>query len=440
MKLERLWGPHLVDLFASPERHHLPRFVFPSLEPHPVDFEDTSSPLPTSDTHHSQLAISTLVPASPTVSRVATNATTSPNPGRKQSRATYLDEEQGMDSSSLESSVKQIRLSESALGIINPSGSASKPQHYIQTTFIDWCAVQNIDPFTPSVSTVLNFLAENKSLKKWKTSTTLTYASVVLQLFSTYDQQSIRQSDEYVKFCKNLKANTILPLKSWDFDIKPTLEHVLSLGPNDYLPPDLLTAKTAWLLSMVGFLRPSDAERIDLNQCSVSQCLILKLVVVILKEKCSGTRITKAITIHPHQNALLCPVLAYQSYRLQIANSETLTPHPIFPGIISNALFWRINQASVAIGHERISKHIQSIMQFVSRPPGAPIPKVLALGSTLATQSGITVDDIIVQGNWSSKELFEQFYRISVTTSSDFTKVLTLNSQQRSQSSKCNIM
>ncbi|KAI9255539.1 hypothetical protein BY458DRAFT_442220 [Sporodiniella umbellata] len=69
-----------------------------------------------------------------------------------------------------------------------------------------------------------------------------------------------------------------------------------------------------------------------------------------------------------------------------------------------------------------------------------PLPKARALGATLAAQSGISVDDIVVQGNWSSKNLFEQFYRIFVTTSTDFTKVLALNSQQKSDSSKCNVM
>ncbi|KAI9246759.1 hypothetical protein BY458DRAFT_446618, partial [Sporodiniella umbellata] len=68
----------------------------------------------------------------------------------------------------------------------------------------------------------------------------------------------------------------------------------------------------------------------------------------------------------------------------------------------------------------------------ISIPVGFHETKKRALGPTLAAQSGISVDDIVVQGNWSSKDLFEQFYRISVATSTDFTKVLTLNSQQRS--------
>jgi hypothetical protein len=340
----------------------------------------------------------------------------------------------------MEPALKRLRLSESATAIINSSRLVSKHNRYKQTAFINWCQLRDIDPLTPSVPTMLNFLADNRSCKKWKTSTTLNYASVILQLYSNSEQQVIRKSTEYIQFSKGLKSKTVLPLKSWDYDITPALNHLVSLGSNDLLPLEILTAKTAWLLSMVGFLRPSDAERIDLNQCSVSGTNILRLVIVAPKEKRSNSRITKAITIHPHSNQLLCPVLAYTAYRARIANIAALTPHPIFPEITINALFRHVKNRSVALGHERISKHIQSIMQFVTRPAGTPPPKARTLGSTLAAQAGISVDDIVVQGNWSSKDLFEQFYRISVTTATDFTKVITLDTQQRSLSSKCNIM
>ncbi|KAI9247337.1 hypothetical protein BY458DRAFT_527195, partial [Sporodiniella umbellata] len=200
-----------------------------------------------------------------------------------------------------------------------------------------------------------------------------------------------------------------------------------------------LTTKTIWLLSMVGFLRPSDAQRIDLNQCTISISGILPLVLLAPKEKRSGSRITKAITIHSHENSLLCPVKAFQAYKNRVAHENAMVPHPVFPDIKINALFRKINKYLEAMGRERISKHVQLIMRKVTRQPGTPIPKARALGATLAAQSGISVDDIVVQGNWSSKDLFEQFYRISITTSTDFTKVLTLNSQQRSDSSKCNV-
>ncbi|KAG1170988.1 hypothetical protein G6F46_000873 [Rhizopus delemar] len=71
------------------------------------------------------------------------------------------------------------------------------------------------------------------------------------------------------------------------------------------------------------------------------------------------------------------------------------------------------------------------MLGYDSRPSGAPLPKARDLEATLAAQAGVAVDDIVVHGNWSSKALFEQFYRISVLTNSNFT-ITTLDAQQRS--------
>ncbi|KAI7889038.1 uncharacterized protein EV154DRAFT_424641 [Mucor mucedo] len=78
-------------------------------------------------------------------------------------------------------------------------------------------------------------------------------------------------------------------------------------------------------------------------------------------------------------------------------------------------------------------------MTYVTCPSDTSPRRARALASTLAALSEISVDDIVVHGNWSSKDLFGQFYRVSVNTSTDFTR-LTLDTQQRSDSSKCNIM
>ncbi|ORE08684.1 hypothetical protein BCV72DRAFT_288505 [Rhizopus microsporus var. microsporus] len=50
---------------------------------------------------------------------------------------------------------------------------------------------------------------------------------------------------------------------------------------------------------MVGFLRPSDLARVDLNKCSISEDRDLHLRVVAPKETRQESRITKTITIRP---------------------------------------------------------------------------------------------------------------------------------------------
>ncbi|KAI9468524.1 MAG: hypothetical protein EXX96DRAFT_492759, partial [Benjaminiella poitrasii] len=240
------------------------------------------------------------------------------------------------------------------------------------------------------------------------------------------------------QFFRAVRARTILPIQHWTYDVQPALDFLASLGPTDFLPPEHLTIKTAWLLAMLGFLRPSDLERVDLSQCELTEG-VLRLVVMAPKERRRRLRITKVVNIHPHSDPLLCPVLAYRTYCTKIAYTAVRKPHPTAPDIIINPLFRSLNDYLIPIGSERISKHIHTVMQHVSRPVGAPFPKARALGSTLAAASGVPVDDIVTHGNWSSRTMFEHFYRISSTTQLNITNH-TLNSQPKAQDSKCNIM
>ncbi|ORE02995.1 hypothetical protein BCV72DRAFT_189113, partial [Rhizopus microsporus var. microsporus] len=228
-------------------------------------------------------------------------------------------------------------------------------------------------------------------------------------------------SETYVTFLKALKAKTILPPRHWSYDVAPAISYIVSLDSTNDLSGDLLAAKTAWLLAMVGFLRPSDLARVDMDKCSISEDKVLHLCVVAPKETRQGLRITKTITIHPHPDPLLCPVTAYSVYVSRIASVTCYVAHPAFPSISIHCLFRSLADHSQPIGPERISKHIHRIMTHVGKPNDAPVPKVRALGATLAAQAGIAVDGIVVHGNWSSKAIFEQFCRISSMTSNNLT-------------------
>ena len=89
----------------------------------------------------------------------------------------------------------------------------------------------------------------------------------------------------------------------------------MDLGPNHSMALLDLTTKLCWLIGVCGFMRPSDIERINLDEsvCTTfSDKVILK--VVSPKEKRLGQRIQKEIIIRQHDDPLLCPVTASQSY------------------------------------------------------------------------------------------------------------------------------
>ncbi|ORE09660.1 hypothetical protein BCV72DRAFT_201198 [Rhizopus microsporus var. microsporus] len=75
----------------------------------------------------------------------------------------------------------------------------------------------------------------------------------------------------------------------------------------------------------------------------------------------------------------------------------------------------------------------------VGRSAQAPVPKARGLAATLAAQAGVSVDNIVAHGSWSSRDIFEHYYRLSSATSTNFS-VSTLDQQPRSRLTKCNVM
>lgn len=180
---------------------------------------------------------------------------------------------------------------------------------------------------------------------------------------------------------------------------------------------------------MVDFLQPSDPARVDLDQSSVSDKQLVRLVVDSPEEKRHGVHITKTVSIHPHHDTLLCPVKAFLMYQDCIASAACHTPYPVIPTHTVNCLFRSLRNNTEPIGPERISKHLQQIIQYVKRPDNVPLPKARAPGATLAAQGSVSVEDIVVQGNWSSKDISEQFYRISTSTAIILLCLLWINNQ-----------
>ncbi|CAO3619349.1 unnamed protein product [Mucor hiemalis] len=178
---------------------------------------------------------------------------------------------------------------------------------------------------------------------------------------------------------------------------------------------------------------------VDIDKTTHTAGNILHLVVVGPKEKRRGQSIWRSVAIHPHEHALLCPVQLYNNYCARVASTPCRVPHPTLRNTTTNALVIAITNPSLALSPERISKHVQDVMRYVERTPSsAPIPKACALGATLAALNGLSMDQIVAHGNWSSRTIFEDLYRILVASNTNFT-TSTLDMPQSSLLS-CNMV
>ncbi|OMJ18478.1 hypothetical protein AYI70_g5333 [Smittium culicis] len=111
-------------------------------------------------------------------------------------------------------------------------------------------------------------------------------------------------------FTKTLDDASIVSFVRPVLDIAPVLDTFKEWGPTSDLTVKRLTAKLCRLLSVTGFLRPSDIHRIDDKRSHVTLG-VLHLVIVAPKVKRAGRPIEKPCQIAPHTDPILCPVLAY---------------------------------------------------------------------------------------------------------------------------------
>ncbi|KAH8551160.1 hypothetical protein BGW37DRAFT_557641 [Umbelopsis sp. PMI_123] len=70
---------------------------------------------------------------------------------------------------------------------------------------------------------------------------------------------------------------------------------------------------------------------------------------------------------------------------------------------------------------QRISNHINSIMTLLSDNNPKGRLRARALSSTRALLAGASPDSIVYQGNWSSQTIFNNYYRVSTDTHTNFT-------------------
>jgi hypothetical protein len=110
------------------------------------------------------------------------------------------------------------------------------------------------------------------------------------------DKIPFENNDTFSQFFKILRANEPDTSTEFDLDLSPIITYFRSFTSNDNMSPGELTQKLCWLLGMCAFLRPSDSERIDLDNCR-SDDEFISLHIVRPKETSFGIHKTKSVIL-----------------------------------------------------------------------------------------------------------------------------------------------
>ncbi|KAI9006644.1 hypothetical protein CLU79DRAFT_779815 [Phycomyces nitens] len=399
--------------------------------------------------HHAQLAISHLVPPLTDHSRRTPLDHSSPSrPSGTRRRSSHTGEESPLVIARLERKRQRLLANgfeDKAIHVmLSPDRQRSRQQYSSsQNKYISWANEHQIDPFTPNPAHIVNFIAFGHSQYGWSPSTCHNYRSAILDLYGN-DKAVVTDDIDFRDFFTALNDTTVCSFHRPIYDLQPVFATFRTWGPNDSMTVSRLTHKLCWLLAITGFLRPSDIERINLDETEFSSLSspvpTLVLAIDCPKEKRSGQPIVRSVHIRPHLDPVLCPVLSFQSYMRRMVSAPCRQPHPVRSNRTINYLIRHVRNPSSPIHAERISKYINFVTDLIRRPGNSRRPRARALGSTAAARYGIPLDDILTHGSWASSSVFDTFYRLSRETASDFTTAalgpslphLALNTQSES--------
>ncbi|KAI7897170.1 uncharacterized protein EV154DRAFT_597569 [Mucor mucedo] len=240
---------------------------------------------------------------------------------------------------------------------------------------------------------IINYLAYGRVHHNWSYATILQYKQAILQLHEQTQRDSITTNPAFIEFFSALKSNAILFFDFPMINLQPAIDVMLSWGDNCDMALLQITQRLCFLFGITGVLRPSDIERID-----DSKTLVVK-------------------------DALRLVVLAPKEKRAVIRSHDRL-PHLLYTALVRN-----ITDHHKAIGSERISKQITSILcrastTFTASTSSPKTIKAWAIGSTRAILDGAKLDDVLTHGSWASSSIFDTYYRLNRASATNFTDLI----------------
>ncbi|CAO3626312.1 unnamed protein product [Mucor hiemalis] len=416
------------ECFSDPMESLEESIHLPTMEPS-SSMPSAYQPVPNcSDDHNAELAISNMVSSPVVDDATATDTSPTVDDSPQSSRRRSLTEEPELGTSGMERKRQRLELrgfDDNALAILlNPEAQPSiKRYDPIQQQFMRWCELHRFNAYNPDPIQIVNYLAYGHHTLSWKTSTCLSYKSAILDLYEQSDRDRIQSDEGFHKFFSNLRALTVRSYDKADYDISPVITKIRSWGSNELLDVEKLTQKLCFLLAITGFLRYADLHRINLDKTRILPSgQQLKLVIDCPKEKRRGSPIERVVFINNHPDSHLCPVQTFQAYTVRIATSPCIGPHPTRPSRTINYLIRSLNNSDSRVSVQTISRHVRSLLSLIAINGISTVAlKARAVGSSNAVLHGARVEDILVHGSWASSKVFDDFYRLSRQTMTNFT-------------------
>ncbi|ORE02525.1 hypothetical protein BCV72DRAFT_215075, partial [Rhizopus microsporus var. microsporus] len=281
-----------------------------------------------------------------------------------------------------------------------------------QFLFLEWSLQHRVNINGFSAADIVNFLSDMHYQFGYSSSTLRLFRSSILAFHQ--NKASLDNELHLVNSLLNTLTRREPPkeIHRPTIDISPTLNYIRQIQSSTSTPLPLLQKKTAFLLAMTAFLRPSGLHCIDLQSADINNGFQLTFQVVSSKETRDHRRIIKPFTIFPNQDYSLCPVRTFIALRDHPSLSHFST---------CSSLFVNSRCPQEPLATSTISTWLRSMIRISTEERNV---SVRSIASSLALRLGIPKEDIVTLRNWTNSSTFENHYQREHMPCFNFTQIL----------------
>lgn len=311
-------------------------------------------------------------------------------------------------------SISEFELSEDAESIVLSSWRQGTIQQYevYTTKWIQYSSARNIDPYSPTVGNVINFLTAlfNEGLGYSAINT----ARSALSAFIQVDGQSIGHHPLVKRFVKGVfQRRPALPRNTVIWDPKDVLDYLEHLDDSSLKQ---LTFKTVCLLALLTGQRAQSLHLLDINNMSVTDHYVKLRFGDVLKQTRPGYHQSEITLEKFPSNIKLCVVTTVKKYLQKTASVRKN----------KTCLLLSYQRPFKGVSKATISRWIKVTLQAAGVNMSIFTPHSTRAASTSAAlRAHVPLNTILKTAGWNNSCTFAKFYSKPLQTENGICNIKT---------------
>ena len=305
----------------------------------------------------------------------------------------------------LRKSLSEEGVSEQSTALICSSwrGSTTKAYESAWRRWASWCAARKVDPFSTTLTNILDFLTEMYNENK-EHSTINSYRSAISTFHAKIDGVPAGQHPMVSRLMQGIfNTRPSKPRYTSVWDVEVVLNHIKNMPPLNELRLTELAGKLAMLMALTNADRASDLHLLDLNLKQIFSHGVRFQIAGLSKTRRSGP--PREVTYFTFKECeAICPVATLEVYERRTADLHATDrdANPLFIGCV---------KPHKPVTSSTISRWVRNLMQV----SGIDVSifkshSTRAASTSAATNLGVSVKDIMKTANWTSESTFKRFY------------------------------